>query len=391
MNDLLIYVLVGLSIIAGLILGWFYMQTYSISGEVMNFDGQPIENAEVLFSGGYSPVYTNAQGYWIKNDLKGKVTVSVVMAGWKFTPPVTLDGGRSNVNFFGIQQSVITVFAVGQKPREILTDPQNGKGYVTLSGENSVVVFDLNNYSILSKINVGMTPWGIVLDKTNGKIYVTNFGGNTVTVIDEKTDKVVSNIKVGNEPLGIAVDEKVDRIYVANNFDNTVSVIDGKTDSVLETVNVGLSPSDVVVDQNTNTVYVANSGSNTISVLNGSTGMVIKTLNVGLNPAAMAVNSKNDMLYVLNVADGSMSIIDGSGVVGTINIAKGADGIAFDPSVNAIYVADANNNALIFINAQTYSIIRKLSVGSEPFGISIGSQDKIYVSNYGNGTVSVIY
>lgn len=390
MSELWTYILVGLSIIIGLILGWFYMQTYTVSGYVMSFDGQPIKNAEILFNGTYSPVYTNDQGYWIKSGLKGKVVVDVVMAGWKFTPSVTVDKNRDNLDFFGIQQSVVTIFTVGQKPRDILIDPQNGKGYVTISGENSVVVFDLKNYNVLSKINVGMTPWGIALDKTNGEIYISNFGGNTVTVIDEKTDKVVSSIKVGNEPLGIAVDEKTDKIYVANNFDNTVSVIDGKTNDVLETVNVGQSPSDVVVDETNNVVYVADSGSNTVSVLNGSTGMVVKTLNVGVNPTAMALNPENGMLYVLNTANGSMSIINGSGVVGTINIVDGVDDIAFDPSVDAIYAVNAKDNTLIFINAKTYLVIKKLSVGTEPFGISMDPNGMIYVSNYGNGTVSVI-
>jgi len=389
-DGLLTYVLVGLSVIVGLILGWFYMQTYTVSGYIMNFEGQPIENAKVVFTGNSSPVYTNNKGYWIKNGLKGKVTVSVVMAGWKFTPSVTVDGERNNLNFFGVQQRVIAIFPVGQKPREILIDFQNDKGYVTVSGENSVDVFDLKNYNILSKINVGMNPWGIALDKNNGKIYVSNFGGNTVTVIDEKTDKVLSNIKVGNEPLGIAVDEKTNRIYVTNNLDNTVSIIDGTTNRVIGTVNVGRSPSDVVVDESNGTIYVANSGSNTISVLSSTTNMVDSTLNVGMNPSAMAINSENGLLYVLNTSDGTISVIDKFNVAKTINVTKGIDGIAFDPSVNAIYAADANGNSIVFIDAQTDLVIKKLSVGTEPFGISISPDGKIYVSNYGNGTVSVI-
>jgi YVTN family beta-propeller protein len=389
-NDLLTYALVGLAIIAGLVLGWFYMQTYTVSGYVMNFNGQPINNAEIVFGGNYSSVYTNDQGYWVKSGLKGKVVVGVVMTGWRFTPPVTVNENRSNVDFFGIQQRVMTIFPVGQKPRDILIDPQNGKGYVTVSGENSVDVFDLNNYNILSKISVGMTPWGIVLDKNNGKIYVSNFGGNTITVIDEKSDKVVSNIKVGNEPLGIAIDEKTDMIYVANNLDNTVSVIDGKTNQVLETVNVGRSPSDIAVNEKDNIIYITNSGNDTVSVLNGATSMVMNTLKVGMNPAAITINPENGMVYVLNIYDGTISVIDGFNVIKTIDLKKGVDNIAFDPLVNAIYVTDSNDNALIFINAQTGSIVKKLSVGTEPFGIAIGPNDEIYISNYGNSTISVI-
>jgi YVTN family beta-propeller protein len=111
---------------------------------------------------------------------------------------------------------------------------------------------------------------------------------------------------------------------------------------------------------------------------------------VGMNPAAITINPENGMVYVLNIYEGTISVIDGFNVIKTIDLNKGADNIAFDPLVNAIYVTDSNDNALIFINAQTGSIVKKLSVGTEPFGIAIGPNDEIYISKYGNSTISVI-
>lgn len=393
MNDFLTYLLIGIAVVTGLIFGLLYVQsfTYTISGNVFDFEGKPIENADVIFSGNYSSTITNADGHWSKEGLKGTVSVDIIKAGWKFTPPVKVNGKRNNVDFFGIQQRVSVVLSIGKNPRNVAIDTQNGKGYVTLSGENAVGVFDLSNYRIIANINVGMTPWGIVVDKSNDEIYVTNFGANTVTVIDGKNDKVISNIKVGNEPLGIAVDEKTNRIYVANNLDNTLSIIDGATDRVIGTVDVGRSPSAVAINEKDDLIYVANSEDNTVSILNGKTEMITNTLNVGVNPSAVAIDYENGMVYVLNVSDGSVSIINNSAVIGTINLSKGVDNIFFDPSVFTIYVTDAKDDSLIFINAKTKSVVKSLPVGDKPFGIAVNVvSNQIYVTNYGNGTLSVV-
>ncbi|BBJ27906.1 YncE family protein [Athalassotoga saccharophila] len=391
MNDFFVYLIIGIGVVVGIIAGLFYVQslTYTVSGYVRDFEGNPIENVMISFSNGYAPVYTNSNGYWTKNGLKGDVKVDAKKAGWRFTPAIDVNGNYQNANFYGIQEKVNGVFDVGNKPRDLILDPKDGKGYVSVSSQNIVDVFDLSTYNILKQINVGIDPWKMVFDPQNNMVYVANFGDNTVTVIDAKTDKVITNIKVGNEPLGIALNAKTNRIYVANNFDNTLSIIDASTNKVIGTVNVGKSPYGIAVDENNNSIYVTNSGDNTVSVINGSTNMVINTVKVGNNPSSVCIG--NGIVYVLNESDGSISMIKNYAVIGTFNVGTGINSMTYDPSVNAIYLTNSKADSLIFLNAQTESIIRVISVGHEPCAVKIDQNlGEIYVVNYGSGTVSVI-
>lgn len=390
MNDFFTYMLIGIGVIGALLLGFLYAQssTYTVSGYVLDFEGNPIENVMITFNNVYSPVYTNSQGYWIKNGLKGNVKLEAKKAGWRFTPAIDVSGNEENVDFYGLQQKVNGVFDVGKGPRDMVLDTKNEKMYVSVSEENAVDVFDLHNYNLLSQINVGVNPWKIIFDPQNDMVYVSNFGSDYLTVIDAKNDRVVENIKVGNEPLGMALDLKTNRIYVANNLDNTVSIIDSKTNQVIGTVSVGRSPYGVAIDENENLIYVTNSGENTVSVINGDTNMVINTLKVGNNPSSICIGNK--IVYVLNESDGSISMIKDAKVIGTFNIGKGVNSITYDPTVDALYLTNAQNNSLIFFNTQNDSIVKSLSVGQAPCDVKIGETGEIYVVNYKSGTISII-
>ncbi|HEU24421.1 MAG: hypothetical protein C0176_05945 [Mesoaciditoga sp.] len=391
LNDFFTYLIIGIGIVAAMIAGLFYIQslTYNVSGYVRDFEGNPIGNVMISFDNGYASVYTNSNGYWSKNGLKGDVKIDAKKAGWRFTPAINVNGNDQNVNFYGIQEKVNGVFDTGNKPRDLILDPKGEKGYVSVSSQNVVDVFDLSTYNILEQINVGIDPWKMVFDPQNSMVYVANFGDNTVTVINARTNKVVTNIKVGNEPLGMALDPKTNRIYVANNLDNTLTIIDASTNKVIGTINVGKSPYGIAVDENNNLIYVTNSGDNTVSVINGSTNMVINTIKVGNTPSSICIG--NGIVYVLNESDGSISMIKNSAVIGTFNVGTGINSMTYDPAVDAIYLTNSKTDSLIFLNAQTESVVRTLSVGHEPCAVKVNrNSDEIYVVNYGSGTVSVI-
>jgi len=140
---------------------------------------------------------------------------------------------------------------------------------------------------------------------------------------------------------------------------------------------VGLGPSVVAVDPATHTIYVANGynpngpvrGGNTISVIAGrqcNAADVARcqgpwpTITVGNNPSGITVDTSTDTLYVANNADGTVSVVDG-----------------------------ATCNAFVtFGCGQTPATV---PVGSAPIGLYADeSNHTVYVSNFNDGTVSMI-
>ena len=63
---------------------------YAVSGVVTDKDtGLGVEGVTITFSGGFTPVTTDAEGRWTKTGVRGIVTVIPVATTNKFVPVVT--------------------------------------------------------------------------------------------------------------------------------------------------------------------------------------------------------------------------------------------------------------------------------------------------------------
>jgi YVTN family beta-propeller protein/VCBS repeat-containing protein len=172
-------------------------------------------------------------------------------------------------------------------------------------------------------------------------------------------------------------------------FDSfTVSVSDGQGGVTPVTVSVpvlpavwanqasssnvtGASPYGVAVVGTT--AYVANQGTNTVSVINTSTGQTIGApLVVGSAPTGAVASVDGKYVFVSNRNSGTVSVI------------RTAD------------------NKVIDINPATPTTVDAIKVGSQPEFMAVNTSDistptgvvakgtRLYVANYGSGTVSVI-
>lgn len=169
------------------------------------------------------------------------------------------------------------------------------------------------------------------------KLWASLAGANQVVSFDLTTMAVDDVINVGVRPLGIGSTED-GSVFVANRGSNTVT----KISPTLTTSNVGVGslPFELVVD-NSDRVWVTNSGANTVSVINGSTNSIITTITVGANPWGIAYGA--GYIWVSNIYDNSVTVID--------------------PSL--------------------FSVVTTISVGVMPYNIVIDSNDKVWVSHFG--------
>ena len=79
-------------------------ETYYISGKIIAEDDSPMANVEVSFTEGYASVFTDGEGYWEKEGLKGELEVSASYEGYAFSPGmIEVDDSEDNVNFVGSQ------------------------------------------------------------------------------------------------------------------------------------------------------------------------------------------------------------------------------------------------------------------------------------------------
>lgn len=76
--------------------------TYTASGFVRDSDGAGIDKVTLGFSGGFGTATTDSDGKWLKNGLRGTVTVTPAKTGHMFTPSnLEIPGPTSSANFTG--------------------------------------------------------------------------------------------------------------------------------------------------------------------------------------------------------------------------------------------------------------------------------------------------
>ena len=79
-------------------------ETYNITGEIVDNQGQGIGGVSISFGNDNETVTTSEDGKWSKGGLEGTVTVTPVKGDWAFEPESQqVKGKRNDVNFIGME------------------------------------------------------------------------------------------------------------------------------------------------------------------------------------------------------------------------------------------------------------------------------------------------
>ncbi len=195
-----------------------------------------------------------------------------------------------------------------------------------------------------------------------------------------------------------------------------VSVVAGvahSADTVIATVPVGQAPVAVAVNPLSHIVYVPNENSGSVSMIDGVSDTSTATVSIPLGghagafPNAVIVDAlgATPRAFVANFWSHSISVIDEGSktVTATITLpeshASGPRALAFDPTGTVpatppkLYVANYGLGTVSVYDADTYSLIDEIPVGVRPRALGVfsaPSHHRVFVANRDSGTVSVI-
>lgn len=223
---------------------------------------------------------------------------------------------------------------------------------VAVSGyDKQLVIIDFSQNKIVKEKNFTSNLGGITSSKDGKFIFVIETNKNSALKLDASTLKIIDSYKTGNAPDGIGISKDDKKIYTTNTKDGTISVISllNKTSKLLE---VGGKPELVHYNHDRSRLFISNFKLNKIHVINTKNDKIVYEI-TELNSPEEAVLSKSEkLLYVVNFGD------------------------------KKVYVYDA----------MTYQKLdREYLVGNKPIGIISALNDtKLFVSNYGDNTVSII-
>lgn len=302
--------------------------------------------------------------------------------------------GAPSTTDCGVSLCVEDNISVGSGPSAVLFDPTSDLVYVADGTSDNLTVINGESDNVVGSIPTGDTPNAEAFDPENGNIYVTNYKSDNLTVVNGTTEKVVGSIAVGSEPDGVAFDPSNGDLYVADESSNILTVVNGSSDRATGYIPVGEEPMGVAFDPTNGDLYVANVEDGTVSVVNGSNSIVLRTIGVGATPWSVAVDAATDDIYVSNfLASSNVTVIDQATDRTVANIPVGSQpaGVIFDPANLDLYVADAGANEVTQIAGSGEMVAGSVVVGSEPDALGFRGPGQIYVANYEENSISVLF
>jgi YVTN family beta-propeller protein len=291
-----------------------------------------------------------------------------------------------------LDNTVSGPITLGGSPFGVAANPSDQDYvYITNSSDNTVSVISVSYNSVVKSLAVGATPKGIDITSDGSCIYVANSAADSVSAIDITSD-ISETIGVGNGPLGVALAPKQDYLYVTNNEDDSLSIIKAETNKLFVTLKNNYyikynnstddiafsSPYGVAVSPDSYYIYVVNNGNNTVSKLSAT---IVYSAGTDFDFADYDATDSTSGPYTLYEP---------------ITVGNDPRGVAVTPDQAYLYVTNYGDNTVSVINLSTWAVVKTITeadgIGEGPFGVSVNpSGDFAYVVNEKSGTVSVIY
>jgi YVTN family beta-propeller protein len=299
------------------------------------------------------------------------------------------------------QNEVIATVSVGSAPQGIVVTPNTDFVYVANGGSLTISQIATNTNTVALTIPLSYSPGALAITPDGSTLYVANYYDSSVSVIDTATNAVTTTLTLTEGPSYLAVTPDGSQVYVLCNNEESagiIAIIDTATNGVLPTtINIGGFPQSLVFTADGNYAYEVNDPASDVSVIDTSSQTVSGTLPTSqLHAGGLALLPNGKKLYVTGDSD-DIQVVNTSGK-GSKNItlpeSSGFNTPALTPNGMYLYlpIFTGGSTSVYMIDTKTNQVVGSaITVGSQPFGIAIASNAKrAYVSNYADGTVSVI-
>jgi YVTN family beta-propeller protein len=226
-------------------------------------------------------------------------------------------------------------------------------------------------------------------------VYVPNSGANSVDIIDPKTFKIIRHLRVGRQPQHVVPSYDLKTLWVLNDLGDSVTRIDPATGNKGATIRV----------EDPYNMYFTPDGKYAIVVaerlhrldFRDPQSMKLKYSTPVPCRGVDHIDFSADGTYLIASCEFSAALLKvdvaSRQVIGTLALQPGAmpQDVKLSPDGRVFYVADMRDDGVYLIDGDGFKIIKFLPTGKGAHGLYCSRDSKaLYVSNRGEGTVSVI-
>jgi YVTN family beta-propeller protein len=228
------------------------------------------------------------------------------------------------------------------------------------------------------------------------RVYVPNSQSGSVDVIDPATYKVVGHFAVGTLPQHVVPSYDLAHLYVTNDVGNSLTEIDPRTAKPVRTIPVA-DPYNMYFTPDGRYAIVVAERMQRLDFRDAHTFKLVKSVATpcrGVDHMDFTADGRKALVSC--EFSGQMLELDvvHERVLKTFDVDKGhgmPQDVKLSPDGRVFYVADLVANGVWIVDAQSFRVVGFLHTGRDAHGLYPSRDARyLYVSNRGEGTVSVI-
>ena len=197
---------------------------------------------------------------------------------------------------------------------------------------------------------------------------------------------IVGYEPLGGQPYGVAV-SGAGVIYAAQIGGSTLARGDLATRNFTGTVGVGSTPPHVVFNPAGTTAYATLQYGQGLAVVDVATNTLTATVPFPHHGFNLIVAADGQRVYV-TTADGTLHTVNATtnAVISTLAVGVAANGLAFSPDGNVLYVSSRDAGTVVAVNPASNTITRTYTLGGMPQRLAVAPDGtELYVANEFSG------
>ena len=222
-------------------------------------------------------------------------------------------------------------------------DVANSRLYLAHMNADQLVVFDTKNRSVIATLPGFRDVHGVIAVPELNRVYASATGEHKVVVVDAQTLNIIAQAGPIHYPDGLAYAPGVKRVFVSDEHGDADAVIDAATNMLIKTIPLGGNAGNTVYDPGSGKILVAVSGKNELAVIDPASETITGRYALpgidGAHGVVLDVSAR--LAFVAGEDNHKLALFDLSTmhVLGTYNVGRDPDVLAFDPGMKMIYVA----------------------------------------------------
>ena len=308
------------------------------------------------------------------------------------------------VHLLNIQSGTINEIRVGENPVQMEVSRDGSKLFVLNINSNSVSVVDVASEKLTKTIPVGKIPSVLHYDGVNERMYVVNSGSDSVSVIDTRSGVLIGGASVGRNPVAIAFDPSSQTAYVANSIDGTLSIISPDLRARTVPVSspayfqsypllVSFSPAAkrlLVVNGSTKEYSLYTADGKTLIKTGTIRGLLQRIIALGDVPGFVTTEFDASYLGMINAVTGGYSALPEGGESAQVFLSA-PQSITVDEDANKIYVSNLGSDTITVIDGATHKPTQIIKVAQSPQVMRLNpATKKLYITSPVENLVTVI-